>query len=82
MSWGRTCAAVALVVAVVGQIKGMDIEHLKLWLGVAVGNYGASKITEMVCGRVDVGVAAPPATEARASASDSASGSAKNGGEA
>ena len=49
ISWGRVCAFVALVVAVVGQFGSMDAEHLKLWLGVAVGNYGASKLTEMVC---------------------------------
>lgn len=48
VSWGRVCALVALVVAVVGEFKGADLEHLKLWLGVAVGNYGASKVAEMV----------------------------------
>lgn len=51
MSWGRFCSAVALVVAVVGQFKGMDTAHLAIWLGVALGNYGASKITEMICSR-------------------------------
>ena len=51
ISWGRVCAFVALVVAVVGQIKGMDADHLALWLGVAVGNYAASKIAESFCGR-------------------------------
>lgn len=52
MSWGRFCSAVALAVAVVGQLwGGMDTAHLAIWLGVALGNYGASKITEMVCSR-------------------------------
>lgn len=51
MSWGRICAVVALVVAVIGQIKGADVEHLTLWLSVATGNYAASKITEMVCSK-------------------------------
>ena len=51
MSWGRVCALVALAVAVVGQWTGMDADHLKLWLGVAVGNYAASKLTEAVCSR-------------------------------
>ena len=49
LSWGRICAAVALVVAVIGQFNGINIEHLKLWLAVAVGNYGASKLTEVLC---------------------------------
>jgi len=47
MSWGRVCAAVALVVAVISQVKGADAEHVALWLSVATGNYGASKITEI-----------------------------------
>ena len=62
LSWGRVCAFVALVVAVIGQFTGIDTAHLALWLGVALGNYGASKITEMVCGRSNVEVAASPAT--------------------
>lgn len=48
VSWGRVCALAALIVAVWGEFKGADLEHLKLWLGVAVGNYGASKLTEVV----------------------------------
>jgi len=53
LSWGRVCAAVALTVAVIGQFKAvpMDAAHLEIWLGVALGNYTASKLTEMVCGR-------------------------------
>ena len=47
LSWGRICAFVALVVAVIGQFNGIDIERLKIWLEVAVGNYGASKLTEI-----------------------------------
>lgn len=50
-SWGRVCALVALIVAAIGQWTGMDAEHLKLWLGVAVGNYAASKLAEAVCSR-------------------------------
>lgn len=60
VSWGRVCALVALVVAVIGQFYGMDAEHLKLWLSVATGNYAASKITEMICGN-KVGLAGPSA---------------------
>ncbi len=63
VSWGRVCAAVALVVAVIGQFTGTDTAHLALWLGVAVGNYSASKIAEMVCGRTNSGVSAPPAPD-------------------
>jgi len=48
VSWGRVCALVALAVAVVGEFRGADLEHLKLWLGIAVGNYGASKLAEVV----------------------------------
>jgi len=51
LSWGRVCALVALIMAVIGQFKGMSLGHLQTWLSVAVGNYGASKITEMVCGK-------------------------------
>lgn len=61
VSWGRVCAAVALVVAVVGQFKGIDVAHLQLWLGVALGNYGASKVTEMICARRTVEVEASTA---------------------
>ena len=48
LSWGRVCAFVALVMAVWGKFTGMDIEHTKIWLAVASGNYGASKLTEIV----------------------------------
>lgn len=47
-SWGRVCALVALVVAVVREFQGADVRHVGLWLGVAVGNYGFSKGTEVV----------------------------------
>ena len=48
-SWGRFCAAVALVVAIVGQFTGkMDAGQLALWLGVALGSYGASKAAEVL----------------------------------
>lgn len=49
LSWGRVCAAVALVVAVWRESKGADLAHVGLWLGVAIGNYGASKLTEVLC---------------------------------
>ncbi len=51
LSWGRACSFVALVVAVVGQFKGMEATNLAMWLGVAVGNYAASKFTEALCVR-------------------------------
>ena len=50
LSWGRVCALVALTVAVMGQFNGMAIESVKVWLGVAVGNYGVSKVTEIISG--------------------------------
>ena len=52
LSWGRVCSFVALVVAVAGELMGrMNHENLALWLGVAVGNYAASKISEAFCVR-------------------------------
>jgi len=57
LSWGRVCALVGLIVAVVGQFKThegvplLDADHLKIWLGLSFGNYGASKVTEMFCGQ-------------------------------
>jgi hypothetical protein len=53
MSWGRICSLVGLIVAVYGQLQKnpMDIAHLSVWLGVALGNYGASKVTEMICAK-------------------------------
>ena len=51
LSWGRVCSAVALVVAVASQAKGADVPHVALWLSVAVGNYGLSKVTETICGK-------------------------------
>jgi len=60
VSWGRFCALVALVVAVAGQFSGMNIEAVKVWLSVAVGNYSASKLTEIVAS-LKVGAAAPSA---------------------
>lgn len=48
LSWGRLCALVALAVAVAGQFRGIETANLALWLGVALGNYAASKATEMV----------------------------------
>jgi hypothetical protein len=48
LSWGRVTSLVALVVAVVGQIHNMGLDHLKVWLEVAVGGYGSSKLTEIM----------------------------------
>ena len=47
LSWGRFCSLVALIVACVGQFTGrMDAANLALWLGLALGNYSVSKLTE------------------------------------
>ena len=51
MSWGRFCSMVALLVAVSGQFSGMDTDHLVVWLGVALGNYGLAKASEAIVGR-------------------------------
>ena len=48
LSWGRICALVCLVVAVYREFTGADLQHVSLWLGVATGNYGTSKLTQMV----------------------------------
>lgn len=64
LSWGRVCAAVALVVAVWREFGGASVQHVALWLGVATGSYGTSKFTEIVAllkGFSGVGVSAPPA---------------------
>ena len=53
LSWGRVCSLVALIVAVVGEFKGMGTAHLQTWLGVATGGYGISKLTEMVTSKVE-----------------------------
>lgn len=61
VSWGRVCSLVSLVVAVVGQFNGMSIEAVKVWLSVAVGNYGASKLTEIAaCFKVGAAVPSAP----------------------
>ena len=80
LSWGRVCAASALVVAVWREFTGADLYHVALWLGVATGSYGTSKATEIVALLKNVGVVAPPATVDPSPcriAGDSASGSAK-----
>ena len=51
LSWGRVCAAVALVVAVWREFTGADMAHVAFWAGIATGNYTLSKATEMICGR-------------------------------
>ena len=48
VSWGRICALVALVVAVILSCKpAPDVRIVALWLAVATGNYSASKLTEI-----------------------------------
>ena len=67
-SWGRVCAAVALVVAVWREFTGADLAHVGLWLGVAIGNYGASKLTEVLCSKSPkTGPSAPAAAASAAS---------------
>jgi hypothetical protein len=51
MSWGRMCAAVALAMAVLRECQGADVSHIQTWLGIATGNYAASKITEIFCSK-------------------------------
>ena len=51
ISWGRFCSAAALAVAIIAQWRGAEIAAVALWLGAALGNYGASKVTEMICDR-------------------------------
>ena len=47
LSWGRFCSLVALIVACVGQFAGkMEASELAIWLGLALGNYSVSKLTE------------------------------------
>lgn len=65
MSWGRVCAVVALIKAWIVQTQGGDVPHVALWLGVATGNYGLAKITEMIGMRV----AAPSAPGSNATTS-------------
>ena len=69
ISWGRVCAAVALVVAVWREFTGADLAHVGLWLGVAVGNYSASKLTEVLCRSTapTTGAPAPAAGESAGS---------------
>ena len=69
LSWGRVCAAVALVVAVWREFNGADLAHVGLWMGVAIGNYGASKLTEVLCHSTSptTGAPAPAVGESAAS---------------
>ena len=48
LSWGRVIAAVCLCVAIKREFSGGDLSHVSLWLGIATGNYGASKLTQVV----------------------------------
>lgn len=56
-SWGRVCSLIALVVAIIGEFRGIETEHLLIWLGLALGNYGIIKTAE-IRGR-QIGVEAP-----------------------
>jgi len=47
-SWGRTCSMVALGVAAVQEFRDKPVAHISMWLVVAVGNYSAAKITEIL----------------------------------
>ena len=49
LSWGRICSFVALVVAVVAQFTGASVAHVATWIGLAGGNYIASKASEASC---------------------------------
>ena len=66
LSWGRVCAAVALVVAVWREFTGADLAHVGLWLGVALGNYGVSKLVEARCSKSPNPGPSAPAAEASA----------------
>lgn len=77
-SWGRACAAVALVVAVWREFTGADLRHVALWLGVATGSYGTSKLTEIVAFLKNVGAAAPPPPGVDSPGLTTASGSASS----
>ena len=55
-SWGRTCSAVALVVAVVQEFRDKPVAHIAIWLSVAVGSFTATKLTEIFTPKTD-----PPA---------------------
>lgn len=76
LSWGRVCAAVALAVAVWREFTGADLAHVGLWLGVAVGNYSASKLTEVLCSSTSP-TAGPSANAAGAASASPALSSAK-----
>ena len=65
ISWGRICAAVSLAVAVWREFTGATLEHVGLWLGVATGNYGASKFTEIV-NTIKSKIVASPASDSSA----------------
>ena len=47
-SWGRFAALIALVMAVQADLRGQDLAHVSLWLGMAFSNYGTSKVAEMI----------------------------------
>lgn len=70
ISWGRICAAVALVVAVWREFTGADLWHVALWLGVATGSYGISKGTEVVALLKHAGSQAQPASGPHATVSE------------
>ena len=49
ISYGRFCAAMCLVMAIVREFQGADITHVSLWLGKGLFTYGLSKGTEAIC---------------------------------
>lgn len=48
LSWGRIVSFIGLCMAVAGNWTGMDLDHTKVWITVALGGYGSSKATEAI----------------------------------
>ena len=48
LSWGRIVSFAGLVMAILGNWTGMDLDHTKVWITVALGGYGSSKATEAI----------------------------------
>lgn len=60
-SWGRTCAVVALVKAwKLSDVPEPNVTLVSIWLGIATGSYGFSKVTEMVCSKRTMEAVPPP----------------------
>lgn len=65
-SWGRAGAAVSLAVAIALSFRETpNVAVISAWLGCAFGNYGASKLTEIIASwfnrKAEVGVSGPTA---------------------